>query len=97
MKYLATLIMLTLVTAPAAALALKIGNCGDKPHTVTVDYFGESEAYTLTPGAWQRISAKARSLTLGEQRVTVTHRTNRYCIWDGKISLQSRERHMRGR
>jgi hypothetical protein len=88
---------LALVIFPVASHALHIGNCDDETHEIEVDFYGTTKQYRLEPNEWKRVFGGARSVTLGEQRVSLPFRNSRYCIWDGHISLQSLKLHMRGR
>lgn len=97
MRYFRYIMLISLLMLPTGAKALSVGNCDETAHKISIDFFGEVKHYTLEPGEWHRVYGAARSLSLGSQEISLSHHNNRYCIWGGKISLQSRQLHLRGK
>ncbi len=89
MKYFIILAALFFATS---AHALQVVNCSDKAETISVDYYGETKQVILKPADRKRFYGRARSVSLGEQVITLLHHDNEYCIRDGRLSLQRRNR-----
>jgi hypothetical protein len=77
----------------AANASTKLANCDKKPYQVTVTNGGQKRVTTLTPGGGiiEEFGPNVSFQLEGQPPVITHEQLNEYCIWHGKITLQTRD------
>ena len=77
----------------AANASTKLADCDDGPYRVTITNGGQKRVVTLTPGGGiiEEFGPVVSFQLEGQPPVTTYEQLNEYCIWHGRITLQTRD------
>jgi len=86
------ILLLLLCLLPCVAQATRLANCDTQPYEVTIVNGGQTRQVTLSPGsgAIEEYGPTVSFRVKGHAPVTVTEPYDEYCIWKGRITVQTR-------
>ncbi len=88
--------LIAALTIASPALALKVANCDAQPHSLTLDYYGETTTRIIQPNEHVRFYGRAREILLNDRTYTLIRHHDEYCIRKGVLTLQRRAHDTRG-